>query len=525
MSQATRKTEIEPLDGSPEKRLYWSIISDYDNKTAITELVDNAIDIFMIGDQQSALLVDVTLDVDQRPITIVDNASGVTRGDLRYLIAPGASKNDAEGDTIGIFGVGSKRAVVALGEYVTIKTCHKKGQSFQLDITKDWMESMDWTLPAYLIPDIAKGTTQIECVKLRKPITSADVTLLHEHFGETYGWFLKNGKCTIRINGEPVKPILFNSWAYPPDYPPKKAKFEISPDRVGELRVEIHAGLIRDRKPSADNYGVYFYCNNRLIAKEVRSRDVGYYVTAEAGVPHPDASLCRAIVRFNGPAKLMPWNSNKTAIMFEHQAFTQVRPTLLQLVSHFSKLSRALKTDWENTVFCHDKGTVESVDAERALDGGRLVLPPLPRVNKRYSERLKEANDDIIRDQPWTLGLVEAISAVDVISRQRFETKNRLALIMLDSNFEIALKEFVVHRDDLFPNPDLKYLFDKRANVIKAVYAKVKIDQTLIKKAEHYYALRNKFIHERATVDVTNENARRVDASVTQIRETRNVTK
>lgn len=34
----------------------------------------------------------------------------------------------------------------------------------------------------------------------------------------------------------------------------------------------------------------------------------------------------------------------------------------------------------------------------------------------------------------------------DLIGRQKFETKNRTALILLDSNFEIALKEFIVNR-------------------------------------------------------------------------------
>ena len=30
-------------------------------------------------------------------------------------------------------------------------------------------------------------------------------------------------------------------------------------------------GLIRDRDPEAENYGVYFYCNNRLVVKEWRT--------------------------------------------------------------------------------------------------------------------------------------------------------------------------------------------------------------------------------------------------------------
>lgn len=31
------------------------------------------------------------------------------------------------------------------------------------------------------------------------------------------------------------------------------------------------------------------------IEKEVKTREVGYFVSNEAGVPHPDISLCRAL--------------------------------------------------------------------------------------------------------------------------------------------------------------------------------------------------------------------------------------
>ena len=38
MSRITQKREAGLLDGTPEKRMYWSIISDYDIKTGICEL-------------------------------------------------------------------------------------------------------------------------------------------------------------------------------------------------------------------------------------------------------------------------------------------------------------------------------------------------------------------------------------------------------------------------------------------------------------------------------------------------------
>ncbi len=516
----TRKTEVEPLDGMPEKRMFWSIISDYDLKTGITELIDNAVDIWIGKKHRGKLRVDLVLEADRQLITLRDNAGGVRQEHLRLLIAPGGSRNSPDAESIGIFGVGSKRAVVALAEHVSIKTRHPDDRSFQVDIPKEWLESPDWELPAYEIPEVKAGTTQIELSQLRKPISADDETMVIEHLSETYYWFLEIDDCEMFINGTKVRPKSFEVWAYPPDYPPRATPpFEISPDGKGKLTVEIAAGLIADRDPAEDNYGVYFYCNNRLIVKEIKAREVGYFVSTEAGVPHPDASLCRVIIRLNGPAKLMPWNSSKTAIKFDHPAFLQIRPTLIQLVTHFSKLSRALKDDWQSKVFQHTTGEVQRIDPTPALRGKKLVLPPTPRVFKPRIENLKSKNKTKIHDEPWTLGLVEAVAAVDIISRQKLQTKNRIALILLDSNFEIALKEFIVHRSDLFPSPDLKHLFGNRERVIAAVASKISLDNQLIKKAKHYYELRNKFIHERATATITDSDIENYQDTVQRILE------
>lgn len=506
MSQVTRKSEIGPIDGTPEKRMFWSIISDYDLKTGICELIDNAIDFWMNGRQQGPLKVEIDLDANRQLISVIDNAGGVTREDLRLLVAPGGSKNEPGAEVIGIFGVGSKRAGIALGEQVEIKTRFGNAQSLEIDITSDWLESDDWELAAYEIPDIKPGTTQVSISRLRRPFSQQDVEEMRFHLGETYAWFLDK-ECTIEVNGTEVNAISFETWAYPPEYAPHSAAFDTNFGHDGKISAKIVSGLVRDRVPDKDNYGVYFYCNHRLIVKELKVREVGYFVSSEAGVPHPDASLCRAIVRLQGPAKLMPWNSSKSGINYAHLAFQQIRPTLIQLVSHFSSLSRRLKDDWDGKVYSHTAGTIEEIEAADIANNKRLVLPPLPRVRKRQVEHLKSRNKQQIQDMPWTLGLVEAMGAVEVITRQRLETKNRIALILLDSNFEIALKEFVVHHTDLFPpdqfsNSVIQKLFKKRQDVIDVVSKKISIPQILLDKAQHYYNMRNKLIHERATVDI-----------------------
>jgi len=144
-----RKTEIAPVDGTPVKRMFWSIISDYDLRTGLCELVDNAIDPWTPSIPQAKLAVQITLDADRQFIAVQDDAGGITQAELKLLIAPGGSKNDPNAELIGIFGVGGKRASIALGEHVEIKTRHKKQGSFQLDITKDWLETPEWEIPAY----------------------------------------------------------------------------------------------------------------------------------------------------------------------------------------------------------------------------------------------------------------------------------------------------------------------------------------------------------------------------------------
>jgi hypothetical protein len=394
------KTPIEPINGTPRKRMFLSIISDYDLKTGLCELVDNAIDLWMTGDRSNKLVINLDINADRQLIFVKDNAGGVRREELNVLIAPGESKNDLAAEVIGVFGVGGKRAGIALAEQVTIKTRFQDEESSELNITQEWLQTDEWDLPAYAIPDIEPGTTQVEMSHLRKSLKPGDITDLISHFGDTYAWFLNEG-CRITLNDVEVTPRTFETWAYPPTYAPRHSRFDVDMGRSGKLSCEMTGGLIRDREPENENYGVYFYCNHRLILKEARTHDVGYF-SGGAGVPHSDASLCRVIVRLQGPAQLMPWNSSKNGINYGHLSFQQIRPSLITLVNYFTSLSRRLREDWEHEVFRHDVGDIEEIQAAD-ISGKHPVLPALPRVNKPRAERSKANNKIQLQNMPWTL--------------------------------------------------------------------------------------------------------------------------
>ncbi|WP_411818156.1 ATP-binding protein [Hyphococcus sp. DH-69] len=507
MSQVGQKTEVGTLDGTPEKRLFWSIISDYDLRTAICELIDNSVDQWMPTKDKASLSVSVKLDDAKQFISVMDNAGGVKKSELDLLITPGGSNNDPLKECIGIFGVGSKRAAVALGERIEYKTRFRTQETYQIDVTEDWLSSSDWEIPSYQIPNIHKNTTLIEITKLRKPINSEQITELTTHLQETYGKFLQHN-FELEVNGVALDSFEFANWCFPPDYPPREISFNIELPDEQKIYVKITGGLISDRDAETENYGVYFYCNDRLIVKELKSRDVGYYVPGEAGVPHPDASLSRVIVELNGPAKYMPWNSSKTSINVDHIVFQQVRQSIIQLNSYYTSLSRRLKNDWDNSIYKYVDGDIDKKSVTNPTSKEPVNLPELPKVKKRKVEQLIAKNRKQINSQPWTVGLVESIAFLEIIKRQKFETGNRIALIVLDSNFEIALKEFIVHRSDIFPTniyteKKIRELFRTRKKVVNEVAKQISLPKSLTDKADHYYQIRNKLIHERATVGIT----------------------
>lgn len=80
--------------------MFWSIINDYDITTALTELVDNSIDTWMAKKNRGQLTVSLELDIERQLIVLSDNAGGVSRPNLRYLITPGGARIHQTGNRL-----------------------------------------------------------------------------------------------------------------------------------------------------------------------------------------------------------------------------------------------------------------------------------------------------------------------------------------------------------------------------------------------------------------------------------------
>lgn len=495
------KKEIDTLNATPSKRIFHSIIADYDLNRSVCELVDNGLDVWIRDKKKAAITIDITLDKVQQTITVEDNAGGLPKSDLRFIVGPGETGTDPSSETIGIFGVGTKRAVVALAQDIKITTRFQKEKTYHIAFDDHWLEDPSWEMPVYEVDPIPEGKTIVELQRLRLQVTEDGIVHLKDHLRTTYARFLKDKGVTIRVNGEVLVPRFFEDWAYPPKYSPRRYTGDLKGE-FGTVRVEALAGLIQESSPAAGEYGVYFYCNDRLIARALKTFDVGF-TKGFAGLPHPKVSLTRVVVILHGDARDMPWNSSKSDVSTKHPVFLALHDWLVQVVKDYAALSRIWMGEWPEKVFKYKTGSITEVPVHNFPAATKSFLPPLPKSRPRYGEVITQKNKAIAHRKPWTKGLYEGVIAADLITKQRLEQKNRVALVVLDSTLEIAFKEFLVNESGTtYNDAALLKIFGNRQSVHNEIrkYARIKADTW--KKIDHYYRLRCKLIHERVTVGI-----------------------
>jgi Histidine kinase-, DNA gyrase B-, and HSP90-like ATPase len=497
------KQQIGSLDAVPSKRLFLSIIADYDLNRSICELVDNGLDVWIRSGRSENIEILVDINLEQRTICVTDNAGGLPKEELRYIVGPGQTGSSPSDETIGIFGVGTKRAVVALAQDIKIRTRHGTKATHQVDFDDTWLADDDWKLPLYEVDSIPPGVTSVELQKLRVQISEEVIAQLRDHLQATYAKFLKMQGVTIKLNNVPLASQFFDNWAFPPGYEPRRYHGNLKTEDGREIRIEAVAGLSNESSPATGEYGVYFYCNDRLIARAVKNFEVGF-MKGYAGLPHPKVSLTKVIVSLNGDARSMPWNSSKSDISTKHEVFQALHAWLNQVVKDYAALSRIWMGDWPEKVFKYADGEIVDVPVDDFPAAKKSYLPPMPKSRPRYADLVVHVNQTVAKKKPWVRGLYEGVIAADLIAKLQLEQRNRIALIVLDSTLEIAFKEYLVHDSGQhYSDAQLLSVFKTRHTVHTEIKKYVNFSPTIWGKVAHYSDLRNKLIHQRATAGVS----------------------
>lgn len=429
---------------------------------------------------------------------------------MPLIVSPGLTRKAVISDIIGVFGVGSKRAVVALAEEVKIYSRYSNQKTLFVQLDEDWIKDEDnWKLPTYEVDPIDEKTTFIELLKLRDKIDRSNENELLNHLAATYAFFLKGGHVKILLNGIKVVPRIFENWSYPPNFEPTESTGPIDYGKMGKIQVKITGGLTqshRETHSSSDEYGVYFYCNDRLISRANKGSEVGFK-PPRIGGPHPSKSLARVIVKLSGPVELMPWNSSKSEIDFKHKTFREIHGHIERMLFSYVSASRNWMGEWPSKVFNFHSGEIKKETLTDISSSVSIHPPVVPRGARRrkYADILKNNNKALARRKPWIIGTYETEIAVEQILQLKLEQDYRISILLLDSALEIAFKEYLVNDSgNSYSEQRLTNIMKNRTLVHDELKAlRTGISQAHWRKIEHYYRLRCDLIHKRSTVNIS----------------------
>ncbi|MCG8606014.1 hypothetical protein MJD09_13610, partial [bacterium] len=273
-----------------------------------------------------------------------------------------------------------------------------------------------------------------------------------------------------------------------------------------QVDFEITAGLVNEKGNLMD-YGVYFYCNKRMICKALQVPEVGF-ISGMAGSPHQSMCLARIFVKIEGPSDCMPWTSNKAGINYNHWIFHTLRKDILGPVKTYAHISKRLHKSFNKTVLPYKTGKINEVVLRESESIKPSRLPVIPKDRKDFKSLVLELNKKLGHEKPWTRGLYESIIADRIISGQTALTqRNRVSLIILDSTLEIAFKDFLAFgvRDPL-GGDKLRDLFKDRIAVHREVSRHLFHGKKIWKQIEYFYKLRCDLIHKKTSALISDDD-------------------
>lgn len=504
---------VGDMDVTPDKKILQSISSDIDLKKGILELIDNSIDEWKLRGR-STLRVELSLDVNNKSLSFSDNAGGIKEGNLNMVIQPGGTTRKPEQQSIGEFGIGLKRAIVALSRKTEVISRFESDDTFKIIVDDSWITSKSWKIPKFKTSPIALGSTIIKFQQIKFDLNVDILQEVTHLLSETYCFHLSQ-QFKLLLNGEEIKPTLFESWAFPPHgRHPRTYKTFVRVDGR-KVTVDVTVGLMLESSQTGE-YGFDVFCNDRLILKNYKGQEIGF-VPGLLGYPHPTIAWFKGIVRINGANTDMPWNSTKSGIDFSNPMVSPLKTQLLKFSKPYVQLSRRLSGVSKQQIAAYTTGKIETVNLiwyDRVLSLSPSDVPQLPPGKRSQAEVLLSQNKSIIKKAPWTRALVENVYVADLILKKfKLENKNRFGLLLLDTCLEVAFRDYLLRVLDKKFSREQRSQLTPRQNLVSAVKDNSTLPKDIWKSIDFFYDMRCALYHETASPEVT-------DSDIESFRET-----
>jgi len=350
---------------------------------AIMDLIDNAVDaITRLHNHplDSRLIAgraprspDGTIDikVTSNEVSISDDGIGMTRKDAETDVFRLGRLAESTGATLGVYGIGMKRALFKIGNTFEVVSRPSKKVGFRAHLpdveiwkTRDRGRS-DWEIPLAAFPRSESALshgTRIRITNLRAEIKmqmrdESIIVRLRKSIGRTYGLLLDR-YVRIRLNGRFVAPIPI----------PLGSSSEIKRGikRValldGKVTATIVAGLAAKSAQTSDMTevaGWYVLCNGRVVLAGDKTASSGWGTDGNAIFVPSFRAFIGIVFFFSNTPVLLPWRTTKRGLNSDAATFLAIRPTMWTMAKPILSYLRS---------YYYSGGDVETTETRRLQD-------------------------------------------------------------------------------------------------------------------------------------------------------------
>ena len=425
--------KIKTAKANPTKAFFVRMITrDISLEDCILDLIDNSVDgawekegsrPMFINDQVDLSEYKIDIEFSQDQFRIIDNCGGISLDKAaEYAFTFGRKEKEThENYSIGVYGIGMKRAIFKMGTRIEIRSTYKendgKREAFLVPIdVKKWLkggETEHWDFDIEDATKLSKDGVEIIIKKLLDATSSAFgspefIQNLKRTLERDYAIHLHRG-LKISLNGKKLKgwEIEFQEGK---DFAPMRVQYA-EQENGGEVSVEILAGMASqpsedadadDRSKTVRRSGWYVICNGRIVLAADQSTDTGW---GTSGWPiwHPQYSGFMGLIFFSSEnAGLLPITTTKRNVDQSSNVFRRALPKMRNVTKEWVSYTSVRKQNLDEA-----KKLEVAVKAKPifALDSrANVVLPkltPKPKVlmaNIAYSvtkERFQKVADEL----------------------------------------------------------------------------------------------------------------------------------
>lgn len=393
----------EKAKAYPAKEFFISMLTrDISLADCILDLLDNSVDGAHrsvgneSGNDLSGYYVDLRLDAEHFEVT--DNCGGISLEDAKEYAFNFGRRKEApavSSQSIGIYGIGMKRALFKLGKRIEIESSTAENRFKTTIDVEAWEAEKEWEFDLNPGSALAQVGTTIKVSDLNAGVGDelVDTTfqrILFRAISRGYALFLKNG-LKVMLNEKPIDSEYFRL-RVGVDFAPIRTSYEEK-----GVRVEITAGMASPppKDDSADakiphyhTYGWYVVCNDRVVlAADKTNRTV--WGNDGFNAWHNQYNGFLGIASFHSmenPA-VLPWTTTKRDLDLSHPIYRRALHRMKKATKPYLEYTNIRKVHEERVAELEQSTQlvlIEDVKVSNTMKIPKLESTTVPMGNVLY---------------------------------------------------------------------------------------------------------------------------------------------